>query len=144
MSHPALTRPEIAEGAFRLRGDGTLLREQTAPTPETAAIGEGYISIRRPGEETPRVAPLPEEMSGVVALIRAGLAGDPSAAAERLLRDFDAALADGPDGWTLALTPRDADARLASIELSGCGGTLRAIAFAPRGGGASRRIVFGP
>lgn len=70
LHHPALLSPVTSSGRMWIRPDGTLVREQLAPEPEIAEIGERLIRLRKGAEDEPNLLPIPAEMDGLIDTLR--------------------------------------------------------------------------
>ncbi|QSX79301.1 LolA-related protein [Agrilutibacter solisilvae] len=137
-----LKKPLRLQGEYRRPDADTLVREVTAPYPETTVIRAGEVVITRDARAPRRfsLARAPE-LAGLQASFGALLAGD-RVALERTYR----LATDGTRArWTMTLTPRDAAlaARLQSVTLYGRGAELRCIETQPTRGETQRTLLAG-
>lgn len=119
VTHPALERPEVAEGTMSITPDGSLVRDQTAPERQISEIGERFLTTRSGPDAEPSLYPIPEAAQPVLAAIRGVLAGD----TEAIEIGFATDLSSDGGGWRLVLRPADGSAK-PEIRFAGCGPVL--------------------
>lgn len=127
-----LSQPLFSEGVMRFE-DGVLLKNVTAPDPETFEVrGDQVIHTDADKTETRFDIGRNPMLRGLVVTLRAILGGDMAP-----LRDlFDLELSGDENAWQLAMTPREGVLRdyLRVIALDGRSGDVRQIRIDERNG----------
>ncbi len=123
--HPALPEPEIATGTMRVDPDGSLVKAQEFPHGEVSAIGESFISVRRPPDAQPNLLPIPDDFVEAVEALKLLLSGE----AARLAEIHSPELGTGPEGWQVLIALPGHPMRVL-----GCGDTLVGIELREPGG----------
>jgi hypothetical protein len=113
-----LDRPLITSGTMKWLGGDKLERDVEKPYKAVAKIGDGQMSVERPGHpaQTMPISRAPQ-MGAILAGFRALLGGDIA----QLSQDFEVQATGDPARWLLTLTPRSSELkhRVRSIQIDG-------------------------
>jgi hypothetical protein len=113
-----LDRPLITSGTMKWLGGDRLERDVEKPYRAVAKIGDGQMSVERPGHpvQTMPISRAPQ-MAAILTGFRALLGGDTATRA----RDFEVQAVGNPARWVLTLTPRSGELkhRVQSIVIDG-------------------------
>lgn len=136
-----LDAPLRVSGEYRRPDRDVLVREVTAPHPETTTIADGGITIERNGKARRFPLSRAPELAGLQAGFGALLGGDEAS----LRKHFSLASEGTRRDWRLRLAPRDAALarRLEAIVLFGHGAEVRCIETHPAEGDVQRTLLAG-
>ena len=136
-----LEAPLRVTGEYRRPAVDVLVREVTAPHPETTTIRDGAITIERNGKARRFSLARAPELAGLQAGFGALLAGDAATLGAHYRLEAEGTQRD----WSLRLAPRDAAlaAKLEAIVLFGHGAELRCIETRPAEGDVQRTLLAG-
>ncbi|HET6913713.1 MAG TPA: LolA-related protein [Rhodanobacteraceae bacterium] len=113
-----LDRPLITSGTMKWLGGDKLERDVEKPYRAVAKIGDGQMSVERPGHpvQTMPISRAPQ-MAAILTGFRALLGGDTAT----LARDFEVQAVGNPARWVLTLRPRSDELkhRVQSIVIDG-------------------------
>lgn len=103
---------------MRIARDGSLIKDQTAPTREITEVGQTFISVKTGPEEEENLLLIPDDARPMLNAIRGVLMGDERAVA----KDFRMQLSSEGGAWRIVLVPKADSDYL--ITVTGCDDSL--------------------